>query len=119
MSMKANSKETKSVMSIDAQKFGQICNDVWREREGILSCKGIVTGEAALIRAVYWRLCKVGGKPSKSINDCDTVRSSLAYKLVVARILELCAHPRFDCAPFINGLIDRYRQECEPTTKEC
>jgi hypothetical protein len=100
-------------MIIDSQKFWQICNDVWREREGILNCKGILTGEAALLRAVYWRLCKVGGKPSKRIDDCDMVRSSITYKLVVDNILELCGHPRFDSAPFLDELINRYRQECE------
>lgn len=116
--IKANARN-KRVMSIDSEKFGQICDDVWREREGILSCKGIVTGEAALIRAVYWRLCKAGGKPGKSIDECDATNSSITYQLIVGSMLELCAHPRFDGAPFIDELIHRYRQESERTIKEC
>jgi len=106
-----NTKVRSRPMSIDARTFGEICNDVWRDREAIVFRRGIVTGEAALVRAVYWRLCKAGGKPGRSMDDCDAVRSSLTYQLVVGSMLELCARPRFDGAPILNELVHRYRQE--------
>jgi hypothetical protein len=109
--MTANAKGKSRSTSIDSQTFGQICNEVWRDREAILSRRGIITGEAALVRAVYWRLCKLGGAPGKSIDDCDSVPSSLTYQLVVGSMLELCAQPRFDGAPILNELVHRYHEE--------
>ena len=52
---------------IDAERFGQICNDVWRDRVAILSRRGVLSDEAALRRAVYWRICKAGGEPDQNI----------------------------------------------------
>ena len=99
--------------TIDSQKFGQICDGVWRDRAAILTKRGIVSGETALVRAVYWRLCKAGGKPSKSIEDYDIAHTSITYQLVVGSLLELYAHPRFDGGPFLKELVRRYKDEVE------
>jgi hypothetical protein len=72
-------------MSImDSDKIRQICDGVWRDRTDILAGRGILSGEAALARAVYWRLCKAGRKPYESIEDC---------------------------APYLTELVRQYRNE--------
>ena len=101
----------KVMNTIDSQSFGLICDGVWRDRDAILSRRGILSGEAALVRAVYWRLCKAGAKPGKSLDDCGSARSILTYQLVVGSVLELCAHPRFDAAPFLKELVQRFEDE--------
>jgi hypothetical protein len=55
---------------IDSEKIRQICDGVWSDRAAILAMRGILSGEAALTRAVYWRLCKAGRQPGESIEDC-------------------------------------------------
>jgi hypothetical protein len=55
---------------IDSEKIRQICDDVWSDRATILATRGILSGEAALTRALYWRLCKSGRQPGESIEDC-------------------------------------------------
>lgn len=55
--------------TINAEQFGQICDGVWRDRAAILSGRGSLNDEAALVRAVYWRLCKAGGDPGQTIDD--------------------------------------------------
>jgi hypothetical protein len=97
--------------TIDSKKFGQICDGVWRDRIAILTGRGILSGETALVRAVYWRLCKAGGKPNRSIDDHASAHTSLTYQLVVGNMLELCADQRFDGAPFLSELLQRYQDE--------
>ena len=67
----------------DLEKLKLICDDVWRDRADILTDCGAVSGENALVRAAYWRLCKVGGEPGQ----------------------------RFDDAPFLKELVRQYRAE--------
>lgn len=57
------------MITINAEKFGQICDAVWRDRAAILSRRGILSDEAALVRAVYWRICKAGGEPGRNIEN--------------------------------------------------
>lgn len=52
---------------ITAKQFGRICDEVWRDRVAILSRRGSLSDEAALVRAVYWRICKAGGEPERYI----------------------------------------------------
>lgn len=66
------------------KRFSQICDGVWRDRAQILTGRGILTGEAALVRAAYWRLCKAGGEPGQSSDDYT---------------------------PFLNELVRQYRDE--------
>jgi len=54
--------------TIDAETFGQICDEVWRDRASILSRRGSLSDEAALVRAVYWRISKAGGEPGPNIS---------------------------------------------------
>jgi hypothetical protein len=54
---------------MDQQKIRHICEGVWHDRAAILSGRGILSGEAALVRAAYWRLCKAGGWPSPRADD--------------------------------------------------
>lgn len=49
----------------NSENLRQICNDVWRDRAGILADCGALSGETALLRAVYWRLCKAGDEPDR------------------------------------------------------
>jgi hypothetical protein len=58
----------------DSEKLKRICNDVWRDRADILSDCGVLSGETALLRAVYWRLCKVGDAPDQRINDAPLLK---------------------------------------------
>ena len=48
--------------TINSEQFGEICNAVWRERAAVLRGRGSLSGEATLVRAVFWRLCKAGVK---------------------------------------------------------
>jgi hypothetical protein len=72
---------------IDEERFAQVCEGVWRDRAAILFWCGSLSGEDALMRAVYWRLCKVGDKPEQSFNDY---------------------------APLLKNLLRRYRDEATP-----
>ena len=67
----------------ESEKLRRICDEVWRDRAGILADSGVLSGETALLRAVYWRLCKVGDAPDQRIND----------------------------APFLKQLVRQYRAE--------
>lgn len=58
-----------------SENLKQICNDVWRDRSSILTDCGDLGGETALIRAVYWRLCKAGHEPdSQHIADAPLLK---------------------------------------------
>ena len=63
---------------IDSEKTKQICDSVWRDRAAILAGRGILSGEATLARAVYWRLCKAGLKQGETIEGCAPHLSELA-----------------------------------------
>lgn len=96
---------------INSEEFERICDGVWRDRADVLMGRGILSGEAALVRAVYWRLCKAGGKPGKSIEGSDTAHLFLIYRQLVGGTLTQYAHPHFDGAPFLEELVRRYRDE--------
>jgi len=68
----------------DSEKVKQICDGVWHDRAAILAMRGVLSDEAALARAVYWRLRKAGHQPGESIEDC---------------------------APFLRELVRQYRDE--------
>lgn len=77
--------------TIDAKKFGQICDAVWRERAAILSRRGNLSDEDALVRAVYWRISKAGGEPGSNIG----------------------AH-----APLLDKLVRQYRDEAAQSCRK-
>ncbi len=97
--------------TINAEQFEAICSGVWRDRTGIVAGRGFLSEEAALVRAVYWRLCKVGVRVTGSAENHNSMQGLLAYQLGVGCLLELNARPSFDGAPFLNALVKRYQNE--------
>lgn len=69
---------------MNPERVQQVCDEVWRDRDAILADRGVLSGEDALVRAVYWRLCKTGDGPDLSSDD----------------------H-----APFLKELVRKYRDE--------
>jgi hypothetical protein len=97
--------------TINAKQFGEICDRVWSDRASLLSGSGKLGGEATLVRAVFWRLCKAGIKTKGCADTDSSTPALLAYQLVVGRMLKTSARPPFDSAPILNALIDRYQNE--------
>jgi len=97
--------------NIDAKQFGEICDRVWDDRAAVLRGCGQLSGEATLMRAVFWRLCKAGIKTKGCADTDSAIPALLAYQLVVGRMLKKHSRPAFDCAPILKELIDRYQNE--------
>jgi hypothetical protein len=97
--------------TINSAQFGEICNGVWRDRAAVLRGRGLLSGEATLVRAVFWRLCKAGVKPTRGAESYGSKPTILAYQLVVGRMLEVNARPAFDGAPILKALVERYQNE--------
>ena len=55
--------------TINAEGFGQICDGVWRDRAAILFWRGVLSGEAALVRAAHRRLSEAGDDPGQRVDD--------------------------------------------------
>ena len=103
---------TVTVMTtINSEQFGEICNGVWRDRAALLRGRGVLSGEATLVRAVFWRLCKAGINPTGCAESSGSQPTILAYQLVVGRMLEVNARPAFDGAPILKELVERYQNE--------
>ena len=98
-------------MTINSEQFEEICNGVWRDRATLLSGRGFLSGEAALMRAVYWRLSKAGIKPILSAEDYGSPRTASSYGLGVSCMLEMHGRPRFDGTQYLNVLVQHYKQE--------
>ena len=96
---------------MNSEKFEEICDGVWRDRADILTGRDNLRGETALVRAVYWRLCKAGGAPGKSIDLCEPDQMLLIYQRLVGSALTGYAHPQFDSAPFLKKLVRQYMYE--------
>jgi len=99
--------------TINSEQFGEICNSVWRDRAAILKGSGVLSGEATLVRAVFWRLCKAGVKTTGCAESHGSTPTILAYQSVVGRMLELHARPTVDSAPILKELVERYQDEVE------
>ena len=99
--------------TINSEQFGEICDAVWRDREAVLGGRGSLSGEATLVRAVFWRLCKLGINPKGSADNDASKPAMLAYQLVVGRMLAANGRPAFDGAPILNALVERYTNEAE------
>lgn len=97
--------------TINSEQFGEICNAVWRDRAAVLRGRGSLSGEATLVRAVFWRLCKVGIKTRGCAENDASKPSILAYQLVVGRMLAANGRPAFDSAPILKDLVERYTNE--------
>lgn len=103
--------------TINAQQFGDLCDRVWSERAAVLRGSGHLSGEATLVRAVFWRLCKAGIQTKGCADYNGTAPEMLAYQLVVSRMLEVHGRPAFDSAPILQELVTRYQNE-EVTGRE-
>jgi hypothetical protein len=77
-----------------------------------------LSGEVALVRAVFWRLCKAGVKTTGCAEGYGSEATILAYQSVVGRMLELSARPPFDGVPILKDLVDRYQTEVGPSGQE-
>ena len=97
--------------TINSVQFRDICDGVWRDRAGVLRGRGLLSGEAALLRAVFWRLCKSGVKPTNSTENYGSKPTILTYQSIVGRMLELNARPLFDGAPILKELVENYQNE--------
>jgi hypothetical protein len=97
--------------TITSDQFQAICSGVWNDRAAVLSGRGLLTGEAALIRAVYWRLCKDGVFSRTTLDNYASAQSVLTYEVVAGCVLEMNAKPYFDGAPYLEDLRDRYQTE--------
>lgn len=97
--------------TINSNQFEEICNKVWNERAVVLRGRGRVSGETALVRAVFWRLCKAGVRTTGCAESYGSEPTMLAYQSVVGRMLEVSARPTFDGMPMLQHLVDRYQNE--------
>ena len=97
--------------TINAEQFGEICNAVWRDRAAVLLGRGILSGEATLVRAVFWRLSNAGLRTKGCAENDGSKPEILAYQLVVGRMLKVNGRPAFDSAPILKELLDRYQGE--------
>ncbi len=100
------------VMSADkSEKFKRVCDGVWHDRESILSRRGALSGEAALMRAVYWRLCKAWGELNKGRDDGHTGYMLLNYQRLVSIMLTQHVGSQYDGGPLLNEMVRQYRDE--------
>jgi hypothetical protein len=97
--------------TITSEQFGEICNAVWRDRAAILTGRGSLSGEATLVRAVFWRLCNVGLNTRGPVENDSSKPEIVAYQSGVHRILEANARPAFDSVPILSELLNRYQTE--------
>jgi len=102
-----------NVMSrIDSEKLESICNEVFRDRSSVVEGRGFLSVEAALARAVYWRLCKSTVFRSSSSEKYGAQTFS-TYRLAVNCLIELNGRPSFDCGPFLEELIQRCDRQAQ------
>lgn len=95
--------------------FKRICDDVWRDREAILTRRGGLSGEAALLRAVYWRLCNAWGETGQTIDGCHAETALATYERLVGLMLTRNTWPHFEGAPLLDELVRQYRDETAPS----
>jgi hypothetical protein len=97
---------------VASDKFKRVCDQVWRDREAILTRRGCLTGEAALMRAVYWRLCKAWGGVSTCGEDGSQAGQTLFnYQRLVSIMLTQNVGPYYDGSALLNELVRQYREE--------
>ncbi len=97
---------------VASDKFKRVCGQVWRDREAILTRRGGLTGEAALMRAVYWRLCKTWGEVGACGDDAPQERQTVfTYQRLVSIMLTQNVGPHYDGLPLLNELVRQYREE--------
>ena len=99
--------------TINSERFAEICSKVWLDRSAVLTGRGLLSGEGALVRAVYWRLRKLAALPANSTENYGSPQTVSDYRIGVGRLLEINGHPNFDCFQFIDELLHRYEHESD------
>lgn len=99
--------------TINSEKFAEICSKVWLDRSAVLTGRGLLSGEGALVRAVYWRLRNLAALPANSTENYGSPQTVSAYRMGVGRLLEVNGHPNFDGSQFIDELLHRYEHESD------
>jgi hypothetical protein len=97
--------------TINAKQFEELCDRVWTDRASLLRGSGRLSGEAALVRAVFWRLCKAGLKTKGCADSNSSTPALLAYQLMVVQMLKVSSRPAFDGTSILSTLIHRYQNE--------
>ena len=97
--------------NISAKQFGEICDRVWSDRVSVLRGRGKLSGDAALVRAVYWRLRKAGINTKGSPDTSGSTPALFAYQLAVLQILKTSSRPAFDGTHILSALMDRYQNQ--------
>ncbi len=106
--------EPRSVITtINQERFAKICSKVWLDRSAVLTGRGLLSGEEALVRAVYWRLRNLAALPANSPENYGSPQTVSDYRMGVGRLLEINGHPNFDCSLFIDELLHRYKHESD------
>src|ERR1051326_4579513 len=103
-----------STSTINATQFGEICDRVWSDRASLLRGSGKLSGEATLVRAVFWRLCNAGIHSKGCAETDGSIPALLAYQSVINQMLKTSSRPAFDSAAILKALIDRYQTEAAP-----
>ena len=98
-------------MTINSEQFQKICNGVWRDRAMLLQGRGFLSGDAALLRAVYWRLSKAGIEPILSAENYGSPHTASSYELGVSCLIEVHGRPRFNGTQYLHDLVQRYKNE--------
>lgn len=98
-------------MTINLEQFQEICNGVWRDRVMVLKGRGFLSGDAALIRAVYWRLSKAGIKAILSAENYGSANTVSSYEVAVSCLIEVHGRPHFSGAQYLKELVQRYKNE--------
>ena len=99
--------------TIDSERFAEICSKVWLDRSAVLTGRGLLSGEEALVRAVYWRLRNLAALPPNSTENYGSPQTVSDYRMGVGRLLEINGHPKFDCAQLLEELVHRYEIESD------
>ncbi|MBD0372868.1 MAG: hypothetical protein ICV60_18635 [Pyrinomonadaceae bacterium] len=97
--------------AVASDKFRRVCDQVWRDREALLTRRGCLTGEAALMRAVYWRLCNAWGGVSACGDGSHAGQTLFIYQRLVNILLTQNVGPHYDGSALLNELVRRYREE--------
>src|SRR6476659_1420554 len=80
----AMTSEPRSVMTtINSERFAEICSKVWLDRSAVLTGRGLLSGEGALVRAVYWRLRNLAALPANSTENYGSPQTVSAYRMGV------------------------------------
>lgn len=77
----------------------------------LLRGRGFLSGEAALMRAVYWRLSKAGITPILSAENYGSLHTASSYETGVSCLLEVHGRPRFNGIQYLRDLVRRYKNE--------